>query len=186
MAQRKKTPDILGDLLGSKHVPSESTAESVKQQTVLPAKLQNLTTVNRQNTKTLEQQGDLAVENQNSEPAILQDGLPTERQNGITVRRQTGLPVKQQLIASLEEVEYAEPEAVETEAKTKMTFYLSEDSVELLEDTQRILRRMAKKAGKVQPKGLTSKSALLEAALKIACDELEDKGEESSFARLIL
>lgn len=123
MAERKKTPDILADLLGDNPPVS---------------------------SKTVKQQDSETAKQRNSETA-------------------------------------SEEEETGTSAKVKVTFYLSEDAVEMLEDAQRQLRRLGRSAGKNPiSKAATSKSALLEEALKIACADLEARGMESQLAALLL
>ncbi|RYZ18474.1 MAG: hypothetical protein EOP49_49585 [Sphingobacteriales bacterium] len=67
-----------------------------------------------------------------------------------------------------------------------MTFYLSEDAVEFLEDSQSRLRKLNRTAGRKRGKAFTSKSAILEEAVRLVCTELEEKGMESQLARLLL
>ena len=140
MAERKKTPNILADLLGNTGSTSAlETQPTAKQEASLPASLQN--------GKTVIRLGD-----QNSAVTI-SDEIGEESDGGL--------------------------------AKVKVTFYLSEESVDMLEEAQRKLRRLGRGAGKTQSKATTSKSALLEEALKLACAELEDKGRESQLARIL-
>lgn len=141
MAERKKTPDILADLLGTDapSLPIENNQNASK-------------TVKRQTSKTLNQQ---SVKTANSiEPLETDNSEPTEDNPASN--------------------------------KVKMTFYLSEESAELLEDAQRALRRLVRNGnGADVGKAATSKSALLEGALKLACEDLEKKGDQSQLARLL-
>ncbi len=175
MSQRKKTPDILGDLLGSKSAITPPAPQPVAEPTI-----------NQPIAETKRQQAALLAKQQEVMPAKQQTDLTAKPQNGLTSSQQAVLPAKQQRVKPVKpQVEDVDLDADEAEPKTKITFYLSEDSVERLEEAQRSLRRMAKRLGKVQPKGLTSKSALLEEALKLACYDLEENGPKSRFASLI-
>lgn len=147
MAERKKTPDILADLLGT--VPPSTSIATTKN---------DGKTVRQQNSKTAESKAVKTVKRQDSNPSFLAD----EETDGL---------------GAVDEAEGAI-------GKIKVTFYLSEDAVELLEDTQRHLRRRARRNGNAVSKAATSKSALLEAALKLACNEYEERGDKSRFAGL--
>ena len=136
MAERKKTPNILADLLSDSPQNPATEQKTVRQQAVLPAK---------------QHSGKGAIA-----PAISDAAEASEQENT--------------------------PD--EVTAKIKVTFYLSEDSVDLLEEAQRMLRRMNRGNGKTS-KATTSKSALLQEALKLACADLENRGEESQLARML-
>jgi len=123
MAERKKTPDILADLLG--------------------------------------------------------DTAPAS-QNSMLVKQHAGKTAKQQNAGATKNE--ADSDEADSGTKVKVTFYLSPDSIDRLEDAQKQLRRLIRGAGKTSSKALTSKSALLEAALQLACDDLEKQGEQSRFA----
>ncbi len=201
MAERRKTPDILADLLGTSSSGLQ-TAETAASKS--PAS----------NSHTPSDSSPLLV------PAS--SNLTSQQQNGKTERQQNGKPVKQgaakqnagktanwgasaraaaplqgsesesqavsRILPETEDGEDAlgEAENGETESKVKVTFYLSEDAVELLEDAQRTLRRLARGQGRNgAPKSLTSKSALLEEALKLACQDIETNGPDSQLARKV-
>ena len=70
----------------------------------------------------------------------------------------------------------------DTDAKRKATYYLSEDVLSELEEGWFRLRQMAGQG----EKGRVSKSAIVEAALRDALDELASEGGESDIARKIL
>lgn len=138
MAERKKTPNILADLLGDSPQNTPTEQKTGSQQAVLPAKQHN---------------GKTAI-----------------------------VPTTNDATEVSEQENTADDVATDEGAtKIKVTFYLSEDSVDLLEEAQRTLRRMNRINGKTS-KATTSKSALLEAALKFACTDLENHGEESQLA----
>ena len=69
-----------------------------------------------------------------------------------------------------------------TDVKRKATYYLSEDVLSELEEGWFRLRQMAGQ----EEKGSVSKSAIVEAALRDALDELESEGEESRLAEVFL
>ncbi|HEX9998190.1 MAG TPA: hypothetical protein VGB45_13705 [Abditibacterium sp.] len=141
MAERKKTPDILADLLSTDR-PTQSASHSIKHN----GKTEKLYTSETLSGKT-ERQKDSKEE---SPPSQLESTQETESGN---------------------------------EGKTKVTFYLSEDTIDLLEDAQRTLRRLSRaQGGAAQPKGLTSKSAILEEALKLVCGQVESEGLSSPLA----
>lgn len=69
------------------------------------------------------------------------------------------------------------PSVDEDNDKVKVTFYISSDAVESLENAWLSLRKMAKqKTGRN-----TSKSKIVEAAIRIAAQDVVDKGERSQF-----
>ena len=135
MAERKKTPNILANLLGDSPQNPLMEQKTVRQQDVLPAKQHD---------------------DKNINTSALSDAVEVNEETASN----------------------------EVATKIKVTFYLSEDSVDLLEEAQRTLRRMNRGNGKTS-KATTSKSALLEKALKLACADLENRGEESQLARML-
>lgn len=163
MAERKKTPNILADLLGDKTPPPSAPAE------------------HEIAVKTLKRQDALAVKQQSVLDANPQDVLAVRQQNGKMVVQ---IDSQKTLMPDQEEGASEENES-ELAAKVKVTFYLSEESVDLLEEAQRQLRRLGRGAGKTQSKAATSKSALLEQALKLACADLDAQGLESPLARIL-
>ncbi len=68
------------------------------------------------------------------------------------------------------------PPPPEAEEKVKATFYLSQEAVDALEDAWLQLRRLSSDRSSV------SKSAIVEAALEIALEELAKQGAESALA----
>jgi len=68
------------------------------------------------------------------------------------------------------------PPPPDSEEKAKATFYLSQETVDLLEDGWLRLRRLATDRASV------SKSAIVEAALEIALEDLAKYGEQSELA----
>lgn len=70
----------------------------------------------------------------------------------------------------------APPPPPDSEEKSKATFYLSQETVDLLEDGWLRLRRLATDRASV------SKSAIVEAALEIALEDLAKYGEQSKLA----
>jgi hypothetical protein len=149
MAERKKTPNILADLLGDKGnntTPEPGERKETSLQAVLPVKQQDAKTEKPHDSKMAK------------EPDPENNRVPEGN---------------------------SEENEVNLSNKLKVTFYLSEESVDLLEEAQRKLRRMSRGTGKTQPKGVTSKSALLEEALKLACADLETRGKESQLARIL-
>jgi hypothetical protein len=141
MAERKKTPDILADLLSTDR-PTQSASNSIKD---------GGKTEKQQNIKTLNSKAERQKDSEKEfPPSQLKATQETESGN---------------------------------EGKTKVTFYLSEDTIDLLEDAQRTLRRLSRaQGGTAQPKGLTSKSAILEEALKLVCAQVESEGLSSPLA----
>ena len=70
----------------------------------------------------------------------------------------------------------------EADAKRKATYYLSEQVLSELEEGWFRLRQMAGQ----EEKGNVSKSAIVEAALRDALDELESEGEGSKVAQVLI
>jgi len=68
------------------------------------------------------------------------------------------------------------------EEKGKATFYLAQDVQYDLDTSQIQLRRLAPRYVKKQQ---LSKSAIVEAALRIACEDLEQKGPNSRLAQIL-
>ena len=137
MAERKKTPDILGSLLGDTSKPEYH------------------------NTGIPEYHND-------SEPELQPTSKPVRKSTGKTVSKPTSKPVSQKK---------AEPQ--EPAEKIKATYYLDAEVVEALEEGWMELRRLADK----KDRGRISKSLIVELALKLALEELEKRGAESSLAK---
>ena len=137
MAERKKTPDILGSLLGD-------TSKTEYHNTGIP-----------------EYHND-------SEPEL----QPTSK----TVRKSTGKPVSK---PTSKPAGQKKAEAEEPAEKVKATYYLDAEVVEALEEGWMELRKLADK----KDRGQISKSLIVELALKLALEELEKRGAESSLAK---
>ena len=129
MADRKKTPDILGSLLGD-------TSKTEYHNTGIPE------------------------HHNNSMPELQPTSKP--------VRKPTSKPAGQK-----------KAENQEPAQKVKATFYLDAQAVEALEAGWMELRRLADKKDRSQ----ISKSLIVERALKLALEDLEKKGADSSLAR---
>ena len=137
MADRKKTPDILGSLLGDTIKPEYH------------------------NTGIPEYHKD-------SKPELQSTSKPVRKSTGKTVSKPTSKPVSQKK---------AEPQ--EPAEKIKATYYLDAEVVEALEEGWMELRKLADK----KDRGQISKSLIVELALKLALEELEKRGAESSLAK---
>ena len=137
MADRKKTPDILGSLLGDTIKPEYH------------------------NTGIPEYHKD-------SKPELQPTSKPVRKSTGKTVSKPTSKPVSQKK---------AEPQ--EPAEKVKATYYLDAEVVEALEEGWMELRKLADK----KDRGQISKSLIVELALKLALEELEKRGAESSLAK---
>jgi len=61
--------------------------------------------------------------------------------------------------------------------KVKVTFYISSDAVESLENAWLSLRKLAKQ----RTRRSTSKSKIVEAAIRMAAQDVADNGEQSQF-----
>jgi hypothetical protein len=61
--------------------------------------------------------------------------------------------------------------------KVKVTFYISSEAVESLENAWLSLRKLAKQ----RTRRSTSKSKIVEAAIRMAAQDVADKGEQSQF-----
>ena len=70
-----------------------------------------------------------------------------------------------------------EPAADEDADKVKVTFYISADAVESLESAWLSLRKLTKQ----RTRRSTSKSKIVEAAIRMAAQDVADKGEQSRF-----
>lgn len=65
--------------------------------------------------------------------------------------------------------------------KIKATYYLSPETLDSLDEARLRLRKMAGRA----KRGQVSSSLIVEMALQMALEELEDKGEESQLASML-
>jgi hypothetical protein len=104
-----------------------------------------------------------------SKPANQQAGTPAESQSASPSR-----PRQQQ--ASRYQAAPTE------EVKAKATFYIAQDVQFDLDDAQIQLRRFAPRYVKKQQ---LSKSAIVEAALRLAFEELEQQGPNSRLAKIL-
>ena len=109
--------------------------------------------------------GQLASETASQEP-----GLPAEQLARKPARQPRAKPAKQQPAAK-------PPAPPADEEKSKVTFYLSQEAIDALEDGWLQLRRLARERASV------SKSGIVEQALLIALEELAGKGDESELAK---
>lgn len=210
MAERKKTPNILGDLLGGLPSPASTPAETVSPNTDLTAKpkapkadkpqgVETASLKSREDAKaaaieTLKQGAVLPVK-----PKSTKAEKTSQRPVVNTVSQHNVLPAKPTAILTapdadevplgrMEQDEVGEEEETgpDLSAKIKVTFYLSEEAVDHLEDTQSRLRRLGRASGRRRGKAFTSKSAILEEAVRLVCSELEEKGLESQLAKSLL
>lgn len=104
-------------------------------------------------------------------------GKPASQDTGIPVRQHTGIPVKQQTSKPARRHTGKPAEAPEEE-RLKATYYLSPEALDALEEAWLQLRRMAGSEGR----GRISKSAIVEAAILQAVQELEAKEDRSQLA----
>jgi len=100
-----------------------------------------------------------------SQPVSQAAAQPAEQPARKPARQPRGKPAKQQ-----------PPASPDSEEKAKCTFYLSQETLDALEDGWLQLRRLARDRASV------SKSGIVEAALQIALEELAKKGELSELA----
>lgn len=75
-----------------------------------------------------------------------------------------------------------EPLTNEEVDKVKVTFYISSDAVQSLEDAWLSLRKLSKQ----RTKRGTSKSKIVEAAIRMAAQDVADKGEQSRFVDALI
>ena len=97
---------------------------------------------------------------------------PEHHNTGKTEHPDADKPVKQQMPA-----ESLKPVADEEGDKVKVTFYISSDAVQSLEDAWLSLRKLTKQ----RTRRSTSKSKIVEAAIRMAAQDVADKGEQSQF-----
>lgn len=98
-------------------------------------------------------------------------GKPASQDTGMPSKQHTGIPVKPQA---------SRPASTESseEERLKATYYLSPATLDALEEAWLQLRRMAGSGGR----GRISKSAIVEAAILQAVQELEAKEGRSQLA----
>lgn len=97
---------------------------------------------------------------------------PEHHNTGKTEHHNADKRVKQQTPA-----ESPKPLADEEGDKVKVTFYISSDAVQSLEDAWLSLRKLTKQ----RTRRSTSKSKIVEAAIRMAAQDVADKGEQSRF-----
>ena len=100
-----------------------------------------------------------------SETASQEPGKPAKQPRAKPARRQAEKPAAKPAAPSADE------------EKSKVTFYLSQEAIDALEDGWLQLRRLARERASV------SKSGIVEQALLIALEELAGKGDESELAK---
>ena len=157
MAEKHRTPDILGSVLSA---PLPAAAEEPAQPEAAPK------------CKTARQQNGKMVKRNTGKIVNHQDGEIARQNIDKTTKHQDGIPVTSQ-DKSLQ---------ADTE-KVKATFYLAPEAVEGLEDAWLQLRRQARGARR---KRAISKSEMVEMALQIMLEDLETHGEASRISGKLL
>lgn len=114
------------------------------------------------------------AEQQDSKPASQEPSKTAESQTGKPARRQASKPAKRQASKPAEEPEDT--------GKIKATYYLSLEAMNGLEAGWLALRKMADREQRTS----ISKSQILEQALLLALEELQEKGSQSKLAKKIL
>ena len=155
MRDRKKTPDILGSLLGDTSKPEYHNAG-------IPVHHNDSMPELQPTSKTVRKSTGKPVSKPTSKPAG-QKKAEAEDLGGETVSPPPSKPAGQK-----------KAEAEEPAEKVKATFYLDAKTVEALEDGWIQLRKLADNRGRI------SKSLIVELALDMALKELEKRGSESS------
>jgi hypothetical protein len=100
-----------------------------------------------------------------------EDSKPSSQDTSKTVRQHTGKTSSQPTGKT------ASSEAA-TEEKRKATYYLSPEAIDALEEAWLSLRRMAT----TETRNSVSKSAIVDAAILLAVQDLQDKEDESELA----
>lgn len=104
-----------------------------------------------------------------------QTSMTVSQHDSKTAKRQTSKPARQKKVADQPDIKLVSQQAGKP---VKATFYLSAETVDLLEDGLHQLRKLA---GQAERSRLT-KSALVEEALRLMLLELEAKGPGSQLA----
>lgn len=154
MADRKKTPDILGSLLGD-------TIKPEYHNTGIPE---------YHNTGKPELQPTI-------KPVSQLDSKPVRKLTGkqvIRLPKKTEAELPKKTAVKLKKAEDTGPAL-----KMKATFYLDAETVEALETGWMELRKLADK----KDRGQISKSLIVELALQMALDELKTQGAKSLLAQ---
>lgn len=97
---------------------------------------------------------------------------PEHHNTSIPEDGNTSKTAKQQIVATP-----VNSAADEEGDKVKVTFYISSDAVQSLEDAWLSLRKLTKQ----RTRRSTSKSKIVEAAIRMAAQDVADKGEQSRF-----
>jgi len=148
MTDRKKTPDILGSLLGGQRPAPEAQPEPAKD-------------------------GQDQAEQDTSMPVSQHAGIPVSQYTSKPARQHAGKPVRQQARKPAKKEEPAGDQET-----LKATFYLSQEAIDALEEARLRLRKMAGKDERAR----ISKSAIVDAAILLAKEDLEAKAEKSQLA----
>lgn len=160
MRDRKKTPDILGSLLGDTSKPEYHNAG-------IPVHHNDSMPELQPTSKTVRKSTGKPVSKPTSKPAG-QKKAEAEDLGGETVSPPPSKPARQKKAQA--------PNTAPAE-KVKATFYLDAKIVEALEDGWIQLRKLADNRGRI------SKSLIVELALDMALEELKKKGSESSLCK---
>lgn len=115
----------------------------------------------------------------------LKTGKPEHRNDGKPEYHNTSIPERRNDGSSAEQrvVDDSPAPADEADAdKVKVTFYISSDAVESLETAWLSLRKLVKKGTRRS----ASKSKIVEAAIRMAAQDVADKGERSQFVNALV
>lgn len=106
-----------------------------------------------------------------------QSSKSSKQQSGKTSKQQSGKPPEQQNAKALERFD----DILSADEKTRSTLYFASETTYALDEAKLRLRRMLK------PENLKSisKSSIAEAALLLALQDLDERGEDSDIARLL-
>lgn len=105
------------------------------------------------------------------------DSKPEHHNTGKTEHPNSAIPAKQHIPS-----EPLKPITDEEGDKVKVTFYISSDAVQSLEDAWLSLRKLTKQ----RTRRSTSKSKIVEAAIRMAAQDVADKGEQSRFVDAVI
>ncbi|KAA3655912.1 MAG: hypothetical protein DWQ04_32550 [Chloroflexi bacterium] len=123
-----------------------------------------------------------------STPKLMDDLLSGNRPANTRkpARQNTGIPAETPQEQPTVQPRQQQPSRYQTappvEEKAKATFYMAQDVQFDLDDAQIKLRRLAPRYIKKQQ---LSKSAIVEAALRLAFEELEQQGSNSQLAKIL-
>jgi hypothetical protein len=112
-----------------------------------------------------------------SEAPASKDAKSSKQQSSKTSKQQSGKPPEQQNAKALERFD----DILSADEKTRSTLYFASETTYALDEAKLRLRRMLK------PENLKSisKSSIAEAALLLALQDLDERGEDSDIARLL-